>query len=88
MNNEMAQLAALRSKIGVEASGFEVQITDEPRLNLEQPQEDEGSHPPDYHLQFAMLFQKLDNMERKIRELDEKGERFQGTWHYLKFQSV
>lgn len=27
---------------------------------------------PDYHMQFAMLFQKLENAEQKIRELEEK----------------
>lgn len=27
---------------------------------------------PDYHMQFAMLFQKLENAEQKIKELEEK----------------
>lgn len=30
------------------------------------------NQPIDYHMQLAMLFQKLENAEKKIRELDEK----------------
>ena len=30
------------------------------------------NQPLDYHMQLAMLFQKLENAEKKIRELDEK----------------
>lgn len=37
-----------------------------PQLNGTEPQ------GPDYHLQFAMLFQKLDNADQKIKELEEK----------------
>ena len=37
-----------------------------------------GSEPPDdYHMQLAMLFQKLENAEQKIRELDDKTEMLQ-----------
>jgi hypothetical protein len=33
--------------------------------------------PPDYHMQFAILFQKLENTEQKIKDLADRCGRFQ-----------
>jgi hypothetical protein len=59
-------------------------VSERPRVNAEEliaqlnQQEQQFQEPPqDYHIQFAMLFQKLENAEQKIRELGEKCGRLQ-----------
>jgi hypothetical protein len=76
MTIEVRELTALRNRMEVESAAPINSLELKNRLTQAEPA-DASEVRPDYHMQFAMLFQKLENTEQKIQELDEACARFQ-----------
>ena len=73
MNAEMKELSALKDDLLSDSypdlnTEYLFQLLTDPGLN------GTDTKGPDYHMQFAMLFQKLENAEQKIKELEEKAD--------------
>jgi hypothetical protein len=66
---EVRELAALKNRMELESHAAVDPLELKGRLTRAETGEPPDVRPPDYHMQFAMLFQKLENTEQKIQEL-------------------
>jgi hypothetical protein len=68
---EVRELTALKTKMEVESHPTVDPSDLTNRTRQAEPGETPEVRPPDYHMQFAMLFQKLENTEQKIQQCQE-----------------
>ncbi|KAK8852378.1 hypothetical protein M9Y10_017352 [Tritrichomonas musculus] len=71
ISSEIKELSTLRENIST-VEKFEVNLDSLYRQITDSSLNGTDIKGPDYHMQFAMLFQKLENAEQKIKELEEK----------------
>jgi uncharacterized protein YnzC (UPF0291/DUF896 family) len=77
VNSESRELTALQNRIAVdERESIDVRESFE-KIAATELQVAEAGAGADYHLQFAMLFQKMDDAEVKIREVEERADALQ-----------